>query len=98
MFVGPVDQSVLRLATGWKVQGSNLGGVEIFRTCSDRPRGPPNLLYNGYRVFSGVESGRGVTLTPQPLLVPRSKFRVALYQYLNMSAAVNILITKPDSM
>jgi hypothetical protein len=23
--------------------------------------------------FLGVESGRGVTLTPQPLLVPRSK-------------------------
>jgi hypothetical protein len=25
------------------------------------------------RCFSGVESGRGVTLTPHPLLVPRSK-------------------------
>jgi len=24
---------------------------EIFRTCPDRPWGPPNLLYNGYRVF-----------------------------------------------
>jgi hypothetical protein len=46
-----------------------LGG-EIFRTCPDRPWGPLNLLYNGYRVFPGVKSGRGVTLTPHPLLVP----------------------------
>jgi hypothetical protein len=29
----------------------------------------------------GVESGRGVTLTPHPLLVPRSKNRVKLYIY-----------------
>jgi hypothetical protein len=29
--------------------------------------------------FPGVESGREVTLTPHPLLVPRSKNRVALY-------------------
>ena len=32
----------------------------------DRPWSPPNPLYNGYRVFSGVENGRGVTLTPRP--------------------------------
>jgi len=29
-------------------------------------RFPPDLLYNGYRVFPGVKSGRRVTLTPQP--------------------------------
>jgi hypothetical protein len=29
----------------------------------------------------GVESGRGVTLTPKPLLLPRSKNRVELYLY-----------------
>jgi hypothetical protein len=40
----------------WKVRGSNPGrggGGEIFRTPIDRPRGPPSLLYNGYRVFPG---------------------------------------------
>ena len=47
-------------------------GDEIFRTCPDRPWGPPSLLYNGYRVFLGVKSGRGATLTPHHLLVPRS--------------------------
>jgi hypothetical protein len=31
--------------------------------------------------FPGVESGRGVTLTSHPLLVPRSKNRVVLYLY-----------------
>jgi len=39
------------LATGWTVQGSNPRGGEIFRTCPDRPWGPPSFLYNGYRVF-----------------------------------------------
>jgi hypothetical protein len=56
-------------ATVW---GSNPGGGEIFRNCPDRPWVPPSLLYNGYRVFPGVKSGRGVTLTPHPLLVPLS--------------------------
>jgi hypothetical protein len=31
--------------------------------------------------FPEVESGRGVTLTPHPLLVPMSKNRVGLYLY-----------------
>jgi hypothetical protein len=31
--------------------------------------------------FPGVGSGRGVTLTPHQLLVPRSKNRVELYLY-----------------
>jgi hypothetical protein len=31
--------------------------------------------------FTGVESGRGVTLIPHPLLVQRSKNRVELYLY-----------------
>jgi hypothetical protein len=31
----------------------NPGGGEIFRTRPDRPWDPPNLLYNGYRVFLG---------------------------------------------
>jgi hypothetical protein len=46
---------------------------EIFRTCPDRPWGPPSLLYNGYQVFPGVESGRDVTLILHLLLVPRSE-------------------------
>jgi hypothetical protein len=58
-------QSVWRLATGWTVRGSNPGGGEIFRTCPDRPWGPPSLLYNGYRVFPGVKRpGHGAEHPP----------------------------------
>jgi hypothetical protein len=51
--VGRAAQSVWRLATGWKVRGSNPGAGAIFRTPPDWPCGPPSLLYNGYRVFPG---------------------------------------------
>jgi hypothetical protein len=44
-----------RLATGWKVRGSNPGGGKIFCTYPDPLRGPPSLLYNGYLVFPGVK-------------------------------------------
>jgi len=55
MVVG-IAQSVQRLDTGWAVRGSNPGGGEIFRTRPDRPLGPSNLLYNGYRFsFPGVK-------------------------------------------
>ena len=66
--------SVVGIATGYRLDGpgSNPGGGEIFRTCPDRPWGPPSLLYNGYQVFPGVKSRRGVMLTPHRLLVPWS--------------------------
>ena len=63
---------------GWTVRVLNPGGGEIFCTCPDRPWGPRSLLYNGYRVFQGVKSGRSVTLTPHPLLVPWSRKRRAI--------------------
>jgi hypothetical protein len=73
----------------WCGPGSSVGvatGYESrwgrdFHPCPDRPWGPTSLLSTGYRVFSWVESGRDVTLTPHPLLVPRSKIRVELYLY-----------------
>ena len=48
-----IAQAVHRLATRWAVRGSNTGGGEIFRSHPDRPRDPPSLLYNGYRVLPG---------------------------------------------
>jgi hypothetical protein len=41
----------------------------------------PAFCTRGTGSFPKVESGRGVTLTPHPILVPRSKNRVALYLY-----------------
>ena len=51
---------------GWTVRGSNPGGGEIFRTCPDRPWGPPSLLYNGYRVFPGGKKRPGSDADPSP--------------------------------
>jgi hypothetical protein len=58
--IAGIAQSVSRrLATGWKVRGSNPDGVEIFRTCSHRPWVPLSLLYSGYRVFPRGKGDRG---------------------------------------
>jgi hypothetical protein len=49
------DRSV-GIATRYGLGGPGIEsrwGSEVFRTCPDRPLGPPNLLYNGYRVFPG---------------------------------------------
>ena len=76
-----IAQSVERIATGWMVRGSNPGEGEIFRTRPDRTKGPPNLLYNGYRVsFWGVKRpGRGFD---HPLTSSTEvKERVELYLY-----------------
>jgi len=66
--VGRVACWVERLATGWPVRGSNPGGGvgEIFRTCQDRPWGPPSLLYNGYRFFPGGKERPGRDADPSP--------------------------------
>jgi len=51
---------------GWTVRGSNPDGDEIFRTCPDWPWGPPNLLYNGYRVFPRGKKQLGHDADPSP--------------------------------
>ena len=66
MFHGP--GSSVGIATGYRleVRGSNPGGGQIFRTCPDRPWGPPSLLYNGYRVFPGGKERQGRDADPSP--------------------------------
>jgi hypothetical protein len=63
---GPVAQSVWLLAPGGTVGGPNRGGGQIFRTCPDRPWGPPSLLYNGYQVFPGRKERPGRDADPSP--------------------------------
>ena len=41
-------------------------GGDIFRTCPDRPWGPPSLLYNGYRFFPGGKERPGCDADPSP--------------------------------
>ena len=59
--------SVVGIATGHGLDGPGIeprGGGG--RTCPDRPWVPPSLLYNGYRVFPGVKSGKGRDADPSP--------------------------------
>ena len=48
------------------VLGWNPCGSETFRTCPDRPWGPPSLLYNGYRVFPMGKERPGRDTDPSP--------------------------------
>jgi len=67
--------SSVGIATGYGLDGPgiNSDGNEIFRTCPDRPWGPPSLLYNGYRVFHGGKERPGRDADPSPLLLPWSR-------------------------
>ena len=75
-----VAQSVSRLTTGWTVRGSSPGGAR-FSAVQTGPGAQPASCTMVSESFTGVESGRGVTLTLHPLVVPRSKNRVELYLY-----------------
>ena len=61
------DSSV-GIATGYGLDGPVIESrwCEIFRTCPDRPWGPPSLLYNGYRVFPGGKERPGRDADPSP--------------------------------
>jgi len=70
--------SSVRKGTGYGLDGPRIesrGGGDIFRTCPDRPWGPYNLLYNGYRVFPGSKErpGREADLSPSYNAVVKKK-------------------------
>ena len=75
-----ITQSVLRLATGWTVRGSNPSRGEVFRTRPDRPCRPPSLLYNEYRIFPGGKAVGAWRWPPTPSGA-EVKERVQLYTY-----------------
>jgi hypothetical protein len=60
------ESAIGRLATGWTIRGSNLGGNEIFRIHPDRHWGPPSLLYKGYRFFPGGKAAGAWRWPPTP--------------------------------
>jgi hypothetical protein len=64
--------SSVGIATGY-----GLDGPEI----ESGPGAHPASCITVTGSFPGVQSGRGVMLTPHPVLVPRSKNRVELYLY-----------------
>jgi len=68
--------SAVCIATRYGLDGPGVEsrwGGKIFRTCPARPWGPPILLYNGYRVFSGGKAAGDGVDHPPPHLAPRLK-------------------------
>jgi hypothetical protein len=63
--------SSVGIATGYGMDSPGIESRwgEIICTCPDRPWGPPSLLYNEYRVFSGrggkKRQGRDADLSPR---------------------------------
>ena len=74
---------------GWTVRGSNRGGGEIFRTCPDRPWGPPSLPHNGYRVFPrGEVAGAWRWLPTTSRAVVKERVELYLFSPIGSSWAV----------
>ena len=76
--------NVVGIATRYGLDGPEIEfrlGGEIFRTSPDRPWGPHNLLFSGYRLsFPGVKRpGRGVNHSP--ISSVEVEERVELYLY-----------------
>jgi hypothetical protein len=77
------DSSV-GIVTRYGLEGPGIespwGGGQIFRTRPDRFRGPPSLLYNGYRVVAGCKAAEAWRWPPTPSST-EVKERVELYLY-----------------
>jgi len=76
---GPGSSVGIAAGYGWTVR-IPVGG-EIFRTCPDRPWGPPSLLHNGYQVFPGGKERPKRDADPLPTSSAVGHERVELYLY-----------------
>jgi hypothetical protein len=68
--------SVVGIATGYGLDGSGIAsrwGARFFAPVQFGPGAHPASYTMRTGSFSGVKSGRGVTLTPHPLLIPWSR-------------------------
>jgi hypothetical protein len=68
--------SSVGIATAYRHDGSGIEsrwGARFFAPVQTSPEAHPASCTMGTGSFPGVRFGRGVTLTPHPLLVPRSK-------------------------
>jgi hypothetical protein len=79
-----VSCSSVGIGTGYWLDGPAIEsrwGREFSAPVQTGPGAHSASCTMGTGSFSGVENGRGVTLTPHPLLVSRSRNSVALYLY-----------------
>jgi len=70
--------SVVGIATAYGLDGPGIEsqwGRDIPHLSSSGPEAHPASCTMGTGSIPGVRCGRGVTLTPHPLLVPRSKIQ-----------------------
>ena len=70
-YIGP--DSVVGIATGYGLDGPGIEsqwGTRFSAPVQTGPGAHPVSCTMGTEYFAGVKSGRGVTLTPHPLLVP----------------------------
>jgi hypothetical protein len=58
--------SSVGIVNGYGLDGPGISRGEIFRTCPDRPWGPPSLLYNWYRVLPRGKERPGRAADPSP--------------------------------
>ena len=68
--------SSVGIATGYELDGPGIEsrwGAKFFTPVQTGPRAHPAFCTMGTGSFPWVKSGRGVTLTPHPLLVPWSR-------------------------
>jgi hypothetical protein len=82
--LGNGPSSSVGIATDYRLDGPGIEVPvwgEIFRTCPDRPWGPPSLLCNWYRVLSGVKERPGRDADPSPPSSAVGHERVKLYLY-----------------
>ena len=73
-----VAQSVQQLATGWTVRDRIPVEARFYTPVQTGPGAHPASFTMGTGSFPGAKSGRGVTLTPQTLLVPWSRKNKAI--------------------
>jgi len=76
--------SSVGIATGYGLDGPGIEsrwGAKYFCTCPDRPWGPPNLLYNWYRVIPGGKDRPGRDADPSTPSGAVGYERVELYLY-----------------
>jgi hypothetical protein len=76
--------SVVGIETAYGLDGSGIEsrwGRDFPAPVQTGPEAHPASCTMGTGSFPGLRCGRGVKLTPHPLLVPRSKNRLELYLY-----------------
>jgi hypothetical protein len=93
VFIGPIYKGILSdsgpgssvgIVTGYGLEDPGIEsrwGARFSALVQTGPGAHPASCTMGTGSFPRVESGRGVTQTPHPLLVPRSKNRIGLYLY-----------------